>query len=60
MPTYEKLNFVPIWNIKYSPDYNPIETVFAQVKLWYKRERLNLLANGKEIDTKALIRRAFK
>ncbi len=44
LPMYSKLNFVPIWNIKYSPDYNPIETVFAQVKLWYKRERLHLVA----------------
>ena len=29
MPMYDELNFVPIWNVKYSPDFNPIETVFA-------------------------------
>ena len=60
MPTYPKLDFEPIWNIKYSPDYNPIETVFAQVKLIYKRERLHQMANGIEVDSKALIRKAFK
>ena len=29
MPTYPELNFEPIWNVKYSTDFNPIETVFA-------------------------------
>lgn len=46
--------------MKYCPDFNPIETVFAQVKIWYKHERLFLIANGKDFDTTQLIRRAFK
>ena len=29
MPTYPELSFLPLWNVKYSPDFMPIETVFA-------------------------------
>ena len=60
MPYYERLNMIPVWNVTYSPEFNPIETFFAQVKLFYKRERLNLVANKKHCDEKALIRKAFK
>lgn len=42
------------------PDFNPIETVFAHVKSWYKRQRLTEFANGRVVDTKKLIEKAFK
>ena len=44
---YEELNFERVLNVKYMPDFNPIETVFAHVKNWFQRERLQLLANKK-------------
>lgn len=37
---YAELNFDVLFNVVYMPDFNPIETVFAQVKLFYKAERL--------------------
>ena len=57
---YDELQFETVMNVKYMPDFNPIETVFAHVKRWYQRERLQLLANKQDYDTKALIRKAFK
>ena len=29
---FEKLNIEPIWNVSYSPEFNPIEAVFSKVK----------------------------
>jgi transposase len=37
---YIKLNIKPIFNLPYSPEYNPIELVFSQVKRIFNRERL--------------------
>ena len=47
MQAYKDYKIVPIFNETYSPDYNPIETIFSQVKRRYKELRLNKLANGK-------------
>ena len=47
---YDELKITPCFNSTYSPDYNPIESVFAQVKLIHKEMRLNKLANGKSCD----------
>ena len=58
--TFDELNITYIFNATYAPDFQPIETVFAQVKLRYKADRLNLLANDEEIDETKLIRKAFK
>ena len=60
MNTFRELDITPIFNATYAPDFNPIETVFAQVKLQYKAHRLNMLANDKDIDETKLIRKAFK
>ena len=32
---YEKLNIIPIFNVAYSPEFNPIEAVFSKVKAIY-------------------------
>ena len=47
---YIKFNITPIFNIAASPEFNPIETVFAHVKAGFKRARLNALANMREFD----------
>ena len=60
MEAFEEHDIAPIFNATYCPDFNPIETVFAQVKLRYKADRLNMLANGEEVDEDELIRKAFK
>ena len=37
---YEHLDIKPIFNLPYSPDYNPIESVFSLVKRIFNRKRL--------------------
>ena len=56
---YEELKFTVILNVKYMPEFMPAETVFAHVKGWYSRQRLQALANGEDFDTKSYIRKAF-
>ena len=46
-------------NPGYSPEYNGIEAVFSSVKAFYKKTKLNLLMNDKELNMKVIIRRAF-
>ena len=50
---------MPVFNAPYMPDYMPIETIFAQVKLRYKQQRLNKLVNGKSFSEDDLIRQVF-
>lgn len=45
-----ELKFEWIWNVPYSPDYQPIETVFSRVKLLFKQEKLRVLVAEKEFD----------
>ena len=59
MRAYETYDIVPIFNETYSPDYNPIETIFSQVKRRYKEARLNKLANGKIVRDDELTRQVF-
>ena len=58
-PVYKNLNIVPIYNVGYSPEFNPIESVFSQVKRVFCRKRLNKLVNKEEFDTNKEIRDAF-
>ena len=39
-----------IFNMAYSPEYNPIETYFSLLKNFFKRIKLNYIANDKRID----------
>ena len=57
---YAELDITPIFNIGYSPEFNPIESVFSQVKRTYSKERLNKLANDEIFDQTDQIRRAFQ
>ena len=54
------LKFEWIFNASYSPDYNPIEGVFAIVKNYIKRKRLEAIINGKKMRLEGLIKEAFE
>ena len=50
----------PIFNCAGFPDGNPIECCFSQVKLRYKKERLNALINNREFDIEEEIGRSLE
>ena len=50
-----ELEIAHIYNVPYQPDYNPTEACFSKIKNYYKRQKLNLLVNEKEIDIENLI-----
>jgi transposase len=60
VPWYERLDIKPIYNIGYSPEFNPIEACFSQVKRCYNRERLNALANDRTFNQRVEIGVAFR
>ena len=53
------MNIKPIYNLAYSPDLNPIESVFALVKRIFNRERLQKLANMEAFDSQLEVENAF-
>lgn len=59
MKFYADHDIKPILNVGYSPEFNPIEAVFSQVKRSYSRVRLNKLANDELFDQTAEVRAAF-
>ena len=56
---YRHLDIRPLFNLPYSPEYNPIESVFSQVKRIFNRERLNKLANMELFDSRKEAEDAF-
>ena len=56
---YERYKITTIYNVTASPEYNPIETVFAHVKAQYRRARLNALANTQVFNLDIEVRNAF-
>ena len=60
MQKCRSLNITPLWNLPYSPDTNPIESCFAQVKKAFKKRRLHCLVNNIEFNMRKEIREAFK
>ena len=58
-PYFEELNIEPIWNVSYSPEFNPIEAVFSKVKSIFKRRRLNALVRKIGFNTSETIIDAF-
>jgi len=58
-PIYAAFAITPVYNVGYTPEFNPIESVFSQVKRVFCRERLNKLVNNEEFDTNKTIRSAF-
>ena len=47
---FTELDILPIYNVSYSPEFNPIESVFSLIKLKFRQQRLNKLANEEEFD----------
>ena len=44
-----------IFNLAYSPEYNPIETYFSLLKNLFKRAKLNCIANDIKLDVEDII-----
>ena len=59
-PIYLKYNITPIFNVAYSPEFNPIEAVFSKVKAIFNRRRLNCLVRKIGFNADETIRIAFK
>jgi transposase len=59
-PVYKELGITRIFNKAGSPDYNPIESVFSQVKRDYCRVRLRSLANDQAFLMAENIKKSFK
>ena len=57
---YTELGIVPVFNVAYQPDFNPIEACFARVKAKYKQARLNALVNDEQFAMDATISDAFQ
>ena len=49
---YPTLDMMPLWNVPWSPEFNPVEAVFSKVKAVFNRKRLGCLVNkiGHNID----------
>lgn len=47
-------------NVAYSPQYMPIELIFAQVKRVFKNLKTNHIVNGERMDTRKVIAKAFE
>ena len=58
-PVYHELNVMPVFNVGYSPQFNPIEAVFSKVKAIFCRERLHNLVNKLGFNMDRTIRRAL-
>ena len=56
----QSLNINPIFNVGYSPEFNPIESVFSKVKFLFARTRLSNLVNKKGFNFDRSVELAFK
>ena len=59
-PWYEKLKITPVYNVAYSPEFNPIEAIFSRVKAIFNSKRLNCLVNKLGFNSDETITFAFK
>ena len=57
---YNELQITPLWNVAYSPEFNPIESVFSQVKRIFSKQRLNDLVNKVGFNIDREVKKAFK
>ena len=58
-PWWDNLNIKPIFNVAYSPEFNPIEAVFSKIKSHFRRARLNCLVNKIGFNVDRTIQDAF-
>jgi len=56
---YKELYLTPIFNIAYSPQFNPIESVFSMIKSNYKKLLLKTLIQKNKVRTRHLITNAI-
>ena len=56
----EELGIPCIFSPVYSPDFNPIESVFSIAKGHIKKERLRAVVHNQKIDLKKVTREAFE
>ena len=56
---FEELNITEIFNVPYCPQFNGIESYFAQVKAAYKKELLRVVLKGAPYDTLGLIKQSI-
>ena len=59
-PFYSLYEMAPVFNIGYSPMFNPIEAVFSKVKAYFNAQRMHHLVNKTPFDTKRTIKDAFE
>ena len=57
---WKKLHITKVFNVKYSPEFNPIEAVFSKVKRLFNNQRLNNLVNKTGFNFDRVIQGAFK
>ena len=57
---FEELNITEIFNVPYCPQFNGIESYFAQVKATYKKLLLQYVMKEVNVDTMDLIRRSME
>ncbi len=58
--TMRQLGFRYIYNVAYSPEYNPIESVFSKVKHTFRVLRAQKLSGNIQLSHEALITKAVK
>ena len=56
---YDKLDILPVYNVSYSPELNPIEACFSKVKAIFNRQRLNCLVRKIGFNMDETIRTAL-
>ena len=57
---FEALNVTEIFNVPYYPQFNGIESYFAQVKATYKKLLLQYVMKEVHVDTMDLIKRSIE
>jgi len=56
----DELNIKPIFNVGYSPEFNPIERVFSKIKRRFNAKRLADLVNRRGFNFDKTIKASFK
>ena len=49
-----------IYNVAYAPEYNPMERVLAQFKAKFKKEKMDLILEGRTPNYEKIIRRILQ
>jgi transposase len=55
-----ELDIKPIFNVGYSPEFNPIERIFSKVKRRFNAKRLSELVNNRGFNFERTINASFR